>query len=111
MIVGSSVKDSHGDPKLISTTEPITFKFSKPMSKVNVVPSTGNSTGIKDFDEKNVILTLSTDKKTATFTPNDGNWTLAANVTSGKIKITGEATDGATNILNNTFEVFFNVDN
>jgi hypothetical protein len=114
-ITDTSVKDSTG-AKLIDTQAPITFKFSKAMSKVDVVPvtegqTTATSTGIKDFDDKNVTLELSSDKKTATFKPLDGNWTLAktnnTTATKGKFTIVGEATDGATTILNPTFEAYF----
>ncbi|MBO4859665.1 MAG: hypothetical protein J5527_14220 [Treponema sp.] len=107
-ITDTSVKDSTGE-KLLDTKAPITFKFNKPMIKVNIekASATATTTGIKDIDDKNATLTLSTDKKTATFTPNDGNWTITGDV---EFKITGEAEDGATTILNPTFKAYFDKD-
>ena len=107
-ITDTSVKDSTGE-KLLDTKAPITFKFNKPMIKVNIekASATATTTGIKDIDDKNATLTLSTDKKTATFTPNDGNWTITSDV---EFKITGEAEDGATTILNPTFKAYFDKD-
>ena len=108
-VTDTSVKDSTG-AKLLDTKAPITFTFSKPMFKVDIVPvenADPYKTNLKDVDEKNVTLEWSADGKTATFKPNDGNWNTTGDV---KFALVGEAKDGATTILNATFEAYFDTD-
>ena len=86
---------------LLPSTEPLVFKFNKPMKKVELTAA-----GIKDILEKNITTEFSDEYKTATITPNDGNWTFTSNGT-GAITVSGEAVDGSKTFINSSFTAFF----
>lgn len=99
-IVDSNIPES-AKGTLLPTTTSLVFKFNKAMKVVDITAA-----GLKDVTDKNITTVLSDGGKTATITPNDGNWTYGTTA-SGKITVTGEALDGAKTIINKEFEAFF----
>ena len=89
---------------LLSVDTPLTFTFSQKLTRVDAVSS--NITDINDGNFKAVID--SEDATKVTITPNDGAWTTTQSPASITLKV--ETTEGSTQILKDTFTIYFDTD-
>ncbi|MCR4579460.1 MAG: carboxypeptidase-like regulatory domain-containing protein [Treponema sp.] len=84
---------------LLTTTDDLTFTFNKEMKSLELSSSTGINLSKTEY-----TLTWSEDKKTATIKPVAGYWTVSGDV---ELCLSGEAEDGSTTFLNDTFSTYF----